>query len=114
MQNLLLDSIENTFHIQVHDLGEHLLRVGIEFLAPGRTGIGKEDIHMISRLAHFGDQSVQLVHTGAISWHGDGLSAGPLVRQGVQRGDSFVAGILLAGGDVHLGTTGLQEAIIRN
>lgn len=65
---------------------------------------------MISRLVHFGDQSIQFIHTGAIRWHGDSLRAGPLVRQGVQGSDGFVAGILLAGGDVYFGAASLQKA----
>jgi hypothetical protein len=67
---------------------------------------------MVRRLPYFGHQSVQLVHAGAVGWYGDSLRAGPLVRQVVQRGDGFVAGILLAGGDVYLGAAGLEETVI--
>ena len=78
-----MNSVENALHVQVHHLGEHLLRVGIELLAPGGTGIGEEDIDVVGRLGNLGHQAIQLLHASAVGWHGDGLSAWPLVGQSV-------------------------------
>lgn len=51
--NILLNCIENALHIQIHHLGEHLLWVRIELLAPGRARIGEQEIDMVSCLADF-------------------------------------------------------------
>lgn len=112
-KSVLLNRVEHTFHIQIHHLGEHLLRVRVELLAPCRAGIGEEDVDTVGRLGHLGRESVQLLDAGAVRGDGDGLRAGPLVWQGVQGGDGFIAGLLLAGGDVYFGAASLKETLQR-
>lgn len=98
--NLLLDGIENALNVEIHHLGEHLLGVGIELLAPSGTGISEENIDVISRLRDFSNQAIEVLHARAICGHGDGLSARPLVGKSIQGCDGFIAGSLLAGCDV--------------
>lgn len=47
----LLHSVKDTLNIQIHHLLEGVLRVCIELLTPGSSGIGKEDINMVCCLA---------------------------------------------------------------
>lgn len=100
--DILLDCIENTLHVQIHHFGKHLLWVRIELLAPGRACIGEQEINMVGRLANLCNQSVQLGHIRAVSGYRNCLGTGSLVGQGVQCCDGFIAGLLLARGDVHL------------
>lgn len=78
--DVLLNSVEHALNVQIHHLGEHLLRVSIELLSPRRTSIGKQNINMIGRLAHLGSKPIQLLDARAVSRHGDGSRAGPLIR----------------------------------
>ncbi len=82
----------------------------IKLLSPRRPRIGKQDIHMISRLAHFLHQSFYISDLSAVSGHADGLGAGTLVREGVEGGAGLVAGRGFAGGYVDFGAAGLEEA----
>lgn len=66
---------------------------------------------MVRRLVHLSDESVQFVHARTIGGDGDGLCAGALVRERVERGDGFFAGAGFSGCDVDLGAAGLKETI---
>lgn len=89
--DLLLNRVEHALDIQIHNLGEHLLGVSIEFLAPRRARIRKENVNAISRLRHLGNQPVQLFHVRAVGWDGDGLCARPFVGERIEGSDCFVA-----------------------
>lgn len=111
MLNILLNRVKHTLHIQIHHLGEHLLRVCIELLAPGCAGIGEQDIHMVGCLGHLGGETAQFLDLGAVGRDGDRLCAGSFVGEGVESCDGFVAGLLLARGDVDFGAACLEEPV---
>lgn len=94
------NSIKHTLNIQIHHLRKRTVRMRVELLPPCRPCVRKQDIHMISCLAHFLDQFLHSFNVGAIRRHGDGFGAGPFVRQGVQRRAGFFAGGRFAGSDV--------------
>ena len=58
VSNILLDRVEHTLDIQIHNLRKHLLGVGVKLLAPCCAGIGEENINMVCGLAYLGDKSV--------------------------------------------------------
>jgi len=78
-----------------------MLGVRLEFLAPCRARIRKQNIHMIRRLFHLSNESIQFVHARTIGGDGDGLRAGALVRERIEHGDGFFAGAGFSRCDVH-------------
>lgn len=81
----------------------------VELLSPRSTGIRKQDIHMVGRLAHFVDEMLDALELGGVGRDRDGPCAWLEVGEGVERGDGFGAGVGLAGGDVDFGGAGLEE-----
>ena len=57
---VLLDAIEDTVHIEVHDLGKGFSRVFIEWCSPSCSCIGEQDVDVIGVFANFRDQSLYL------------------------------------------------------
>ena len=110
----LLDGIKDTLHIEIHHLGEHLLGMRIELLAPSGTRVGEENVDMISGLSNLRGQSLNLLDARTIGRDGDGLRTGSLVGEGVKCCDGLFTGVLLAGGDVDLGASGLQQSAIEH
>ena len=108
-KDILLHRIKHTLNIQIHNLRERVLGMRLEFLAPCCARIRKEDIHMIRRLFHLSNESVQFIHARTIGGDGNGLRAGALVRERVERGDGFFAGTGFSGSDVDLGAASLEE-----
>lgn len=100
-KGILLHRIKHTLNIQIHNLRKRMLRVRLEFLAPCRARIRKQDIHMIRRLFHLSNKSIQFVHARTIGGDGDGLRAGALVRERIEHGDGFFAGAGFSRCDVH-------------
>lgn len=49
----LPDQIENTPNIQIHDLGEGVVRMGVKLLPPCGTGVGEKNIDMGGLLGYF-------------------------------------------------------------
>lgn len=84
--------------------------MGVEFLAPGGTGIGEEDVDVVGCFRHFCQQMFYSLDLGGVGRDGNGLGARSLVREGIESGAGFFAGFGLAGGDVDLGAAGLEEA----
>lgn len=72
----------------------------IELLPPRSPRIRKQNIHMIRRLLHLLNESVQFRNLRVIGRNGDGLRAGSLVGQGIEGRDGFIAGLGFARGDV--------------
>lgn len=91
-RDLLLDCVEHTLNIQIHNLGEHLLRVRIELLTPGCASICEENVNTISSLGHLGGQPVELFHVRAVGWDGDGLCARAFAGKRIEGSDCFIAG----------------------
>jgi len=81
--NLLLDTVENTLDIKIHDLTERIRWVRVEARAPRSTRVGKEYVYMVGVLLHLFDQALDLGDFGAISGYTDGLCARLAVREGV-------------------------------
>lgn len=88
-----------------------MLGVRLEFLAPCRARIRKQDIHMVRCLFHFSNESIQFIHARTIGGDGDGLRAEALVRERVERGDGFFAGAGFSRCDVDFGAASLEKTI---
>ena len=82
----------------------------VEGLAPGRAGVGEQDVDVPGRLADLGDEPLDLGGLGGVGGDGDGLGAGALVGEGVEGGASGGAGVGFAGGDVDFRAAGLEES----
>jgi hypothetical protein len=102
--------IENTLHIQIHNLCKGIIRMGIKLLTPRRSRIREQDINMISRLADFGNQMLDAREFCAVGWNGNGFRAGLEIGKGVEGCHGFVAGVSFAGGDVDFGCACLEES----
>jgi len=48
-----LNRIEDSLHVEVHDFCKGRIRVGVEAFAPCSTGVGKQDVNVVSVLADF-------------------------------------------------------------
>lgn len=89
-----------------------MLGVRLEFLSPCRARIRKQNIHMICSLVHLSNESIQFVHARTIGGDGDGLRAGALVRERVERGDGFFTGTGFSRCDVDFGAASLEKTIL--
>lgn len=106
------DRVEDGFDVEVHDFCKGLIGVRVKGLAPGRAGVGKQDVDVVGVLAHFGEQAVDAVHGRRVGGHGDCRGVGGLAGQRVEDFACFLAGGGLAGGDEDLGAAGLHEAVL--
>jgi hypothetical protein len=50
------DGVEHALDIQIHDLGKGLIRMGVEFLSPCSSGVGKQYVNMICCFGDFVDK----------------------------------------------------------
>lgn len=105
----LLHAVEDTLDVQVHHFGERIFRVALEWGTPGSTGIGEKDVNMVGRFGYFGREALNLGKLGKVGRDGDGLGAGALVGECVQRGDGFITGVGFAGGNINFGTASLHQ-----
>lgn len=105
------DRVEDGFDVEVHDFCERLIGVRVKGLAPGRAGVGKQDVDVVGVLAHCGEKAVDAVHGGRVGGHGDCRGVGGAAGQCVEDLACFLAGGGLAGGDEDLGAAGLHEAV---
>jgi hypothetical protein len=65
--HILLDSKENTLHIQIHDLIPSILLInGVEVGSPSRPGVCKKDINMVRLFANLFDQTLNLSDLAAV------------------------------------------------
>ena len=105
----LLHRVEDALDVQVHHLAERRVRVGLEGLPPRRARVREQDVHVVGRLGDLRRQPLDLGHLGRVGGDGDGHGTRPLVRQGVEGVDRFLAGFGLARGYVDFGAAGLEE-----
>ena len=108
--NVQPDGVEHALDVQVHHLRERAVGVRVELLPPRRAGVREQDVHVVGRLLHFLHQPFHVGDLGGVGGDGDGLGAGALVGEGVERGAGGVAGGGFAGGDVDFGAACLEEA----
>lgn len=58
------DCVENGLHVKIHDLGKSRVGVGIEGLAPGGAGVGKENVDAVGVLADLSDEVLNTLDVG--------------------------------------------------
>ena len=103
------DGGEDALDVQVHDLGEGTVRVGVEFLAPGGACVGEQDVDVVGRLGHLGDQPLDLGDFGAVGGYRDGAGRGVLVGEGIESSAGGLASGGFAGGYVDFEAASLKE-----
>lgn len=86
-----------------------MVRVGIELLTPGRTGVGEQNVNMVGVLLDLLDQALDLRHLGGVRRDRDGDGTGVAVRERVQRIAGLLARLRFARGDEDLGAAGLEK-----
>lgn len=105
---VLLNTKEDTLHVQVHDLVEGVLRGRVERCAPRSTGVREQDVDVVGVLGHFSNQAFDLRWFGDIGWHGNGFA---WERKRIEGGACFFAGGGFAGCDEDFRGAGLDEAV---
>ena len=101
-------SIENTFHIQVHNLAKCLIRMRIELFSPGGARIGEQDVDVVGSLSHLPEQVFNAFNSAAVSRHGDSTCTSALVREVVQSIAGSLTGLSFSRRNVDFGAAGLQ------
>lgn len=81
----------------------------LKLLSPRGASVGEKDIHMVSRLAHFLYEPIKFLHLRTVCRNRDSLSARSLVRESIERCDSFVACRCFAGCDIDFGAACLEK-----
>ncbi len=107
----LADRVEDSSDVQVHHLGERTVGVGVDILAPGRAGVGQEDVDMVGVLLDIGEQLLHAGQVGAVGGDGDGTRTRREVGECVERLDCGLARCLFAGRDEDGGGAGLEKTI---
>lgn len=105
-----LDGVEDGAHVQVHDLGKGVIRVLVKGGAPGRAGVGEQDVDVISVLLDLRQKALDTLERRRVGGDRDGLGARLHVGKSVELLDGFVACLGLARRDEDLGSAGLEEA----
>ena len=100
--------IENTFHVQVHNLAKCLIRMCIEFFSPGGARIGEQDIDMVGSLLHLPEQVFHAFNLAAVCRHRDGTCTSALGREVVQGIAGSLTGLSFSRRNVDSGAAGLQ------
>ena len=104
-----LDGVEDGLDVEVHDLAERRVGVGIKGLAPGGAGVREEDVDRIGVLGYLGDKVIDAIDGSRVGGDGVGLGARLEVGKGIESLDGLVAGGSFAGGDEDFGCTGLEN-----
>lgn len=65
----LADGVEDAADVEVHDLGERLVRVLVKGRAPGGAGVGEEDVDVVGVLAHLGEQVLDAGEVRRVGGH---------------------------------------------
>ena len=107
----LADSVEDSPDVQVHHLGERTVGVGVDVLAPGRAGVGQQDVDMVGVLLDIGEQLLHAGQVGAVGGDGDGTRTGREVGECVEGLDGGLARRLFAGRDEDSGGAGLEKTV---
>lgn len=107
--NSLLRTNKHTLNVQIHDFLERTLGVLVELFAPGRAGVGEQDVDVVGVLGDFGDEALDFACFGDVRGDRDGFAF--RVGQGVERCDGFFAGFGFARGDEDFAAAGLGEAV---
>lgn len=81
----------------------------LKLLSPRGASVGEKDIHMVSRLAHFLYEPIKFLHLRTVCRNRDSLSARSLVRESIERCDSFVACRCFARCDIDFGAASLEK-----
>lgn len=105
---VLLDTEEDTLHVQVHDFIEGVLGSLVEGGAPRGTGVRKQDVDMVSVLGHLSYQAFDLRRFGDIGWHGNSFA---WERKRIEGGACFLASSSLARCNEDLRGASLDESI---
>lgn len=92
----LLHRHEHGLDVEVHDLGEGRLGMRVEALAPGRAGVGEEDVDVLRVLRHLRHQRLDALDRGAVGRRRDGARAGLEVRELVELRHGRLAGLGLS------------------
>ncbi|POR35738.1 Uncharacterized protein TPAR_04058, partial [Tolypocladium paradoxum] len=106
----LAHGVEDGLDVEVHDLGEGLVRVPVERLAPGGARVGEENVHPVRVLLHLGEQLQHALLVGRVGGHWHRARTGGEVRERVERLAGGVAGGGFARRDEDGRGAGLQEA----
>lgn len=104
------DGVEDSLHIEVHNLGEMLILVLVKWCSPGCAGVGEQDVDVVGGLGDLLHQGTDAGDLGGVGWDGDGLCAWLETWEGVQCGAGLFAGRGFAGGDIDFGGSGLEES----
>jgi hypothetical protein len=110
LRYLLLNCVEHTLDVQVHDLAECILGVLIKPSAPRSSRIRKQNINVIGVLRYLLDQSFNLGNLGAIRGDGYGNCAGSEVGEGIENCTRLFACLRLAGRYEDLGAARLEQS----
>jgi len=71
---VLLNTEEDTLHVQVHDFVECVLRSLVERGAPRSTSVSEQDVDMVGVLGHLSDQAFNFRWFGDIGWDRNGFA----------------------------------------
>lgn len=107
----LLHRHEHRLDVEVHDLGEGRLGMGLEPFAPCRAGVGEQDVDVVRVLQHLGHERLDAGKGGAVGGCRDGTGAGLQVRELVELRHGGLAGLCLSGRDKDFGAAGLKEPV---
>lgn len=105
------DSVEDSLHVKVHNLGEMLILVLVEWCSPGCAGVGEEDVDVVGGLGDLLHEGTDAGDLRGVGWDGDGFCAWLETWEGVEGCASLFARGGFARGDVDFRSPGLQESV---
>jgi len=101
--------VEDAAHVEVHDLSEGWVRMGVKLLTPCRARVGHQDVNMVGVRRYLRQQVLDALERATVRGNGDGHGAWPKVGKSVEDLYCIVAGGCLSGGDEDLRTAGLEK-----